>query len=157
MGVFFMIYHVLDSLGIFYEEVEHEAVYTVEDIQSLHLSIEGIGCKNLFLTDGKHYYLYILKEDMRADLKVLQKLLGVSRLSFASSSSLEEILHLSPGSVTPFGIIHDSFHLVQILLDSSLKGQKLLFHPNVNTRTISISFADFIRFVEYEKHSYRFV
>lgn len=152
-----MIYHILDRLGIPYEEVEHEAVYTVEDIQNLHLSIEGIGCKNLFLTDGKHYYLYILKEDMRADLKALQRLLGVSRLSFASSSSLEKILHLSPGSVTPFGIIHDSSHLVQLLLDSSLKEQKLLFHPNVNTRTISISFADFIRFIEYEKHSYCFI
>lgn len=148
------LYNVFKQLNIHYEEVVHPPVFTVLDIQKLDLKIEGTGCKNLFLTDHKKFYLYILEESKKADLKKLAKILSVSRLSFANVEHLKTILNLEQGSVTPFGIINDLENQVLLILDQNLKQKKLLFHPLVNTKTVSIEFDDLIRFIEFEKHDY---
>lgn len=148
------LYEVLDKLNIIYEEVSHEKVMTVEEAKNIENMIEGIGSKNLFLTDKKNYYLVILEENKRADIKELMNVIGCSRLSFASSNRLKEILDLEEGSVTPFGIINDKDNKVMLLIDKDLKDNKLLFHPNTNTKTISVSYDDLIKFIEYQNHKY---
>ncbi|MBE6150468.1 MAG: prolyl-tRNA synthetase associated domain-containing protein [Firmicutes bacterium] len=148
------LYEVLDKLNIVYEEVSHEKVMTVEEAKNIENMIEGIGSKNLFLTDKKNYYLVILEENKRADIKELMNIIGCSRLSFASSNRLKEILDLEEGSVTPFGIINDKDNKVMLLIDKDLKNNKLLFHPNTNTKTISVSYDDLIKFIEDQNHKY---
>lgn len=61
------LYTSLTDLGIAYDEVEHDPVYTVEQVQSIKSKISGIGCKNLFLTDHHRtkYLLVILKKANR--------------------------------------------------------------------------------------------
>ena len=44
--------------------------------------------------------------------------------------------------MSPLGIINDHDHRVVIILDRDLQNSKLLVHPNVNNKTISISFSD---------------
>jgi len=149
-----MIYDVLNSLGIKYKEINHEAVYTVEEAKKIENLIEGIGCKNLFLKSKNKYYLVILEENKRANIKELKKIIGSSCLTFASTLELEAKLKLTQGSVTPFGIINDLNKEVILLIDSDLKNNKLLFHPNINTKTISITFDDLIRFIEYQGNEY---
>ena len=148
------LYEVLDKLDIVYEEISHEKVMTVDEAKNIENMIEGIGSKNLFLTDKKNYYLVILEENKRADIKELMNIIGCSRLSFASSNRLKEILDLEEGSVTPFGIINDKDNKVMLLIDKDLKDNKLLFHPNTNTRTISVSYDDLIKFIEDQNHKY---
>ena len=148
------LYEVLDKLNIIYEEVSHEKVMTVEEAKNIENMIEGIGSKNLFLTDKKNYYLVILEENKRADIKELMNIIGCSRLSFASSNRLKEILDLEEGSVTPFGIINDKDNKVMLLIDKDLKDNKLLFHPNINTKTMSVSYDDLIKFIEDQNHKY---
>lgn len=63
-----------------------------------------------------HYYLYVLEENKRADLKFLARFLQVSHLSFASEEELQNILGLEKGSVTPLGILHDKQNLVTFYL-----------------------------------------
>lgn len=151
------LYTILSDLGIAYEEVEHDPVYTVEQAQSIKSKISGIGCKNLFLTDHRRtkYLLVILEESKQADLKQIAIVAETSRLSFASNEELHEILRLSPGSVSPFGIIYDKSNRVTLLIDADLRGKKLLFHPNINTKTLAISFDDIIRFIESTSHAYK--
>ena len=92
---------------------------------------------------------------MKIDLKNLsQKLNG--HLSFGSEEELKRILKLSKGSVSPFGIINDKNHVVTILIDERLKQKRLLFHPNINTKTISIMQQDLIKFIEFEGNNYLF-
>lgn len=149
------LYKIFKQLNIAYEEIEHEAVMTIEQAKQIKNKIDGIGCKNLFLTDKKgKYFLIVLEEDKKADLKFLAKIVKASRLSFAKISELESILHLKQGSVTPFGIINDIDNKVLLLIDSDLIGKKLLFHPNINTKTVSISFEDLIKFIQFENHDY---
>lgn len=148
------LYDILNELNISYEEVSHEKVMTVEEAKNIENMIEGIGSKSLFLKDKKNYYLIILEENKRADIKELANIIGCNKLSFASSERLKEVLGLEEGSVTPFGIINDVDNKVTLLIDKDLIDNKLLFHPNVNTKTMSITYDDLIKFIEYENHKY---
>ena len=148
------LYEILEKLQISYLEVSHPKVSTVLEMQKLHLNIQGIGCKNLFLKDKEHYYLYVLEENKRADLKSLARGLRISRLSFASEEELQNVLGLEKGSVTPLGILHDRQNRVVILLDKDLEGKKILVHSNRNDRTLSLSFDDLLKFIQYLHHEY---
>ena len=149
------IYEILKGLNIQYEEIEHEKVFTVDQAQNVKSKIEGIGCKNLFLTDRKgKYILVVLEDSKKANIKELAQISDMNRLSFASDEELKNILKLEQGSVTPLGIINDIENKVLIIIDKNLEHKKLLVHPNINTRTISIKYDDLIRFIEFENHKY---
>ena len=152
------LYDVFKKLNIKFKEIEHEAVFTIEQAQGIKNKIDGLGCKNLFLTDknGK-YILIVLSENKKANIKQIEKIVNTSHLSSAKETELISILQLEQGSVTPFGILNDNDNKVMIVIDKDLKGKKLLFHPNVNTKTISISYDDLIKFIEFEKHNYKLI
>jgi Ala-tRNA(Pro) deacylase len=61
---------------------------------------------------------------------------------------------LDIGSVTPLGIINDEDNKVTLLLDKELKSEKVLMHPNINTRTLSLHYNDLLKFIEYTNHKY---
>lgn len=150
------VYEELEKYQIPYKKVEHEAVFTVEQSQKIKKKIEGIGCKNLFLKDSKkNYYLIILDDQSHISLKDIASKIGSKRLSFASSDELLQILGLSPGSVTPFGILNDEENQCLIIIENTLENKNLLFHPNTNTATISILYDDFIKFLKLKKHEYK--
>lgn len=149
------ILNILNDLNIKYELLSHQAVYTVEEAKQIENMIEGVGCKNLFLKDKhKNYYIFVLEENKRANLKELANYLKVSKLSFATSEELKVILNLEPGSVTPLSIINDKENLVTLILDQELNNNKILVHPNTNTKTVSLLFEDLIKFIEYTNHKY---
>ena len=149
------LYEILDKLNIKYEEVEHEAVFTAEQAQFIKVEIEGIGCKNLFLTDKKgKYFLVLMEDNKKANIKEIAKITGASHLSFASKDELEKILLLKQGSETPLGIINDIENKVIIVKEKELKDKKILVHPITNTKTIAINYNDLIKFIEFGKHKY---
>ena len=145
----------LEQLKISYNFVEHEAVYTCEQAEFVKDLIDGQGCKNLFLRNSKkQYFLYILPDNKRADLKEVGKQLNIGHLSFGSEQALWDVLKLKAGSVSPFGIINDDDNLVTLIIDSDLKDNVLLFHPNDNRATLSIEYDDLIKVIENLKHKY---
>ena len=149
------LYEILDKLNIKYEEVNHKHVFTAEEAQSIKEQIEGVGAKNLFLTDRKgNYFLYLIEDCKQADIKMVSKSVNISHLSFASTDELKNVLNLERGSVTPMGIINDKENVVTILIDKDLEGKKLLVHPNTNIKTLSIDYNDLIKFIEYHEHKY---
>lgn len=152
------LYEILKQLYIEFSEIDHEPIFTIEQAKSIKNKIDGVGCKNLFLTDKKgKYILVLLNEDKKANIKQIEKVINTSSLSFAKELELENILKLKTGSVTPFGIINDNDNKVILVIDRDLKDKKLLFHPNTNTKTISIDYDDLIKFIEFEKHNYIFI
>jgi Ala-tRNA(Pro) deacylase len=145
------VYKVLDNLNIKYQRFDHTAVYTVEEADDLNLGIDGAKNKSLFLRNAKgdKHYLIMLNGDKRLDLNKLQSLLSETRLSFASPERLLKILKLTPGSVSPFGLINDINHEVTVIIDNELFNYKnLAFHPNINTQTIALSKGDFKKYLE---------
>jgi len=140
----------LDELGIAYEAIDHPAVFTSAEAERYKDLFEGSRCKNLFLRNekGDTHYLVIVDHAKRLDLKVLARLLGEKRLSFASPERLMKYLGLTPGSVSVFGLINDAEKEVKVVIDSELREEeKINFHPNVNTRTLSILYSDMLKFL----------
>ena len=149
---------ILDKLEIEYTMVEHEAVFTCEQAQFVKTLIKGEGCKNLFLRNNKkQYFMYVLPDEKRADLKSLGKQNNLGHLSFGNKEKLWDLLKLKSGGVSPFGIINDKENIVTLLIDSELQSKLLLFHPNDNTKSLNIKYIDLIKFVEYTNHKYLLV
>ena len=149
------VYAALDALGVNYERHEHPAVFNAEDASRIWDPIPGTQCKNLFLRNkkGDRHYLVILEISKRADLKDLVKVVGDDRLSFGSPDRLMARLGLTPGSVSPFGLINDAEGSVRVIVDSDLRGKdRLIFHPNINTASLTISGGDLDRFLQSTGH-----
>jgi Ala-tRNA(Pro) deacylase len=145
------VYEALDALGIDFTRFAHPPVFTVEEAEPYWDGIPAAHCKNLFLrnTKGTRHYLVVLAHSKKADLRAIAARVGDDRLSFASADRLMRFLHLTPGAVSPFGLIHDSARDVIVVLDADLPGtERIGFHPNVNTATMTLLTADFLRFLE---------
>lgn len=145
------VYDKLDVMGISYDVEEHEAAFTIAQVDKIGAFDRGVGCKNLFLRDekGRRHFLLIAEEHTQVDLKSVRAQLGCSRLSFGSEERLWNCLKLKPGSVSPFGVLNDTECKVEVVFDSRLKDKPDLgFHPNDNTATVWISFKDIKRVIE---------
>jgi Ala-tRNA(Pro) deacylase len=141
----------LAELGIAYERYEHPPVATVDEAKKHWADIDAAHCKNLFLRNqkGNRHYLVIIRSDKRADLRAVADQIGDGKLSFGSPERLMTHLGLAPGSVSPFGLIHDRTHAVRVVLDRDLAAaERVSFHPNINTVTLVIAAPDFRRFLE---------
>jgi len=138
------VYACLDRLGIAYARYEHPPIASAEAGEQYWSGIDAAHCKNLFMRNqkgNKHY-------QKRADLRAVATQIGDGKLSFGSPERLMTHLGVTPGSVSPFGLIHDAGHAVRVAIDRDLKSSgKISFHPNINTVTIVLAFADFERYL----------
>ena len=140
----------LQQLGIPYERHDHPPVFTVDEAVQHWAGIEATHCKNLFVRNkkGSRHYLIVAEHTKPVRLDAVVAQLGDDRLSFASPDRLQRYLGLTPGSVSPFGLINDAKHEVIVVIDADLRqASRVGFHPNVNTSTTVISLADFERFL----------
>jgi len=150
----------LAALGIAFERYEHPPVATAAEANEHWAGIEATHCENLFLRNqrGDRHYLVIIVYTKRADLGAVAAQIGDGKLSFASPERLMTHLGVTPGSVSPFGLIHDRDKHVRLFLDRELKtAGRISFHPNTNTSTLTMAFADFERFVAACGHLVRYV
>lgn len=141
----------LAALGIRFDRYEHPPIATAGDGEAHWAGIDAVHCKNLFLRNqkGTRHYLVILEHTKRADLRRVADQVGDGKLSFASADRLLAYLGVAPGSVSPFGLIHDRDRHVRVYLDRALKGaRRISFHPNINTATVVVAYGDFERFLE---------
>jgi Ala-tRNA(Pro) deacylase len=154
------VYECLGALGIAYERHDHPPVATVEEAEQHWSGIDAAHCKNLFLRNqkGDRHYLVIVVHSKRVDLRGVAAQIGDGKLSFASPDRLMAHLGVTPGSVSPFGLINDRQGRVRVYVDRDLKSaERISFHPNINTRTLALSFVDFERFLAWSGHGVRFI
>lgn len=137
----------LTEHGVPYEIIEHEAVFTVEEAERVYSPYPEGGSKSLFVRDGKRerYYLITVREDKRVDLKSFKKAHSLHGLSFASGEELFGILGVTPGAVTPFGLLNDKEKKAELCLDRDFLGGMIAVHPNENTATLWLKTEDLVR------------
>ena len=135
------IYQYLTENNIWHEITQHEAVYNMEELKAVELPYPEWDAKNLFVRDDKkrNYYLITVKGDKRVDLKEFRKQHGLRNLTFASAEDLLAYMGLTPGSVTPLGLLNDRDHAVRFCLDRDFDGGRIGVHPNDNTATVWLS------------------
>ncbi|MBK5254976.1 MAG: prolyl-tRNA synthetase associated domain-containing protein [Vicinamibacteria bacterium] len=154
------VFDTLRSLDIPFERYEHPPVATVAEAEAHWQRIDAAHCKNLFLRNqrGDRHYLVIAGHSKRVDLRQLADQIGDGKLSFASPERLMKWLGLTPGAVSPFGLLNDAAHHVRVFLDSDLRrAERITFHPNDDTVTLALGFADFERFLQHVGHAVRVV
>jgi Ala-tRNA(Pro) deacylase len=143
------LFRYLDELGIDHSTIEHPPLFTVEEGRAWHDKIPGLHCKNLFLKDKKDkIWLALMPGDKRADLNRLEKRVHAARLSFGKPDLLLEVLRLTPGSVTPFGLLNDTARRVTVIVDDDIpKHEWINFHPLHNAASTTLRTVDLLRFI----------
>jgi len=155
-----LVLQTLESLGIGYDLYEHPPVPTIEQAMKHWKDIEASHCKNIFFRNhkGNRHYLVSLHYLQKLDIHDLEKRLKQGKLTFASPKRLLKYLGLTPGSVSPFGLINDTENHVHYFLDEQLKSaKKISFHPNINTASVVVQMSDFIRYLNWSGNSYEFI
>ena len=88
------------------------------------------------------------RANKRGDLKGFRRQHGLRALSFASTEELFSIMELTPGAVTPLGILNDTESRVHFYLDEEFIGNKIGVHPNDNTATIWMQADDLMGLIQ---------
>ena len=143
-------YQYLTEKGIEFEITNHRAVFSMEEADTIEIPYPEWDAKNLFIRDDKkqNYYLITVRGDKRVDLKEFRKQNGLRPLSFASADDLLAIMELTPGSVTPLGILADKGNKIYYYLDEEFEGNLIGVHPNDNTATIWLQADEMMRLIK---------
>jgi Ala-tRNA(Pro) deacylase len=153
------LYALLGRLRIPFEYIEHPPVPTVEEAMKYWSEIESGHCKNIFFRNhkGNRHYLVILYYSSQLNIKELEQKLRQGKLSFASDKRLMQYLGLTPGSVSPFGLINDRTHHVHLFIDRTLLDhERLSFHPNTNTASLIIPRQGLFTFLAHTGNTWEF-
>lgn len=139
-------YQYLKDHNIPFEITEHRAVYNMEELDSIDLPYPEGDAKNLFVRDDKkkNYYLITIKGDKRVNLKDFRKAHGLRPLSFASPEDLKKYMDLTPGAVTPLGLLNVEGAPITMYLDAEFKDSIIGIHPNENTATVWLQGDDLV-------------
>ena len=133
------VYDFLDSLGVSYQRIDHEAANTMEACAEIDKKLNATICKSLLLCNRQctAFYLLMMPGNKTFKTKDLSGQIGSSRLSFAAPEYMEAYLDITPGSLSILGLMNDKDNKVQLLIDEDvLKGEYIGCHPCINTSSL---------------------
>ena len=143
------VYDFLDKLGIAYQRVDHEAAMTMEACEEIDhaLGDNTTICKNLFLCNRQEtaFYLLMIPDTKVFHTKDLSAQIGSARLSFAKAEYMQQLLDITPGSVSVLGLMNDTAHKVQLLIDEDVLASEYVgCHPCINTSSLRLRTRDLV-------------
>ena len=139
------VYESLARLEIPFTRVDHEAAFTMEDCAAISAALEVHICKNLLLTPRNRsaFYLLCLPAEKPFSTKNFSKLIGSSRLSFASEEDLVALLGCHAGSASVLGLMNDTEHRVTLAIDRAVAEDEWFgCHPCKNTSSLRLKTRD---------------
>lgn len=139
------VYESLARLEIPFTRVDHEAAFTMEDCAAISAALEVHICKNLLLTPRNRsaFYLLCLPAEKSFSTKDFSKLIGSSRLSFASEEDLVALLGCHAGSASVLGLMNDTEHRVTLAIDRAVAEDEWFgCHPCKNTSSLRLKTRD---------------
>lgn len=151
----------LDRTGIRYRRFDHPAVFTCEEAdRAMPDEHDAAHTKNLFLRDqkGRRHWLVVTSCARQVDLRALAPAIGADKLGLASPERLAKYLGLTPGSVTVFGLLNDTEHAVELVVDEQVWSTPTWrSHPMVNTATLVVPREGVERFLQHTGHRPRVI
>ena len=139
------VYECLARLEIPFTRVDHEAAFTMEDCAAISEALEVHICKNLLLTPRNRsaFYLLCLPAEKSFSTKDFSKLIGSSRLSFATEEDLVALLGCHAGSASVLGLMNDTEHRATLAIDRAVAGDEWFgCHPCKNTSSLRLKTRD---------------
>ena len=141
----------LNSIGIQFKIVEHEAAYTTEEADKYIEGHDGVRTKTMFICNKKktNYYMIIMDDSKRLDMNKFKEIVSEKQMKMASEEALKEKLGVKPGMVSPFGLLNNDEKDVKIYMDKEIITEEIMtFHPNDNTKTLFITTKDLFKYFE---------
>ena len=153
------IIRMLEEKKIKYELVNHQAVYTIDEMLDCELPYPDQIAKNLFIRDDKKrkYYLITCLEDKKVNLKEFRKQQETRPLTFASEEDLMAKMGLYRGAVTPFGILGNDEKDVIVYIDKDYENKIMGIHPCDNTATVFVNTRDVVKLLKNHGNEMHFV
>jgi len=154
------VYDYLDDLSISYSRLDHAPAFGSETelCDEIERSLGAKICKNLFLSNRQRtkFYMLMLPEHKVFKSSDISRQAGSSRLHFAESEYMEDLIGCSPGSASVMGLINDTEHRVQLLVDDDIINAEYVgCHPCINTSSLRIKSEDiFEKFVKATGHDF---
>ena len=140
-------YDFLDALQVPYQRIDHETLMTIEACKDVDKVLDAVICKNLFLCNRQEtaFYLLMIPDTKVFHTKDLSAQIGSARLSFAKAEYMQQLLDITPGSVSVLGLMNDTAHKVQLLIDEDVLASEYVgCHPCVNTSSLRLRTRDLV-------------
>jgi Ala-tRNA(Pro) deacylase len=142
----------LAAAGIAAETHHHRPVFTVAESRDVSMRLPGGHTKNLFLRPAKGegpFLLATLEADRQVSINALARLAGAGKVSMASAAELEATLGVTPGSVTPLGLVNAAPGSVRFVMDRHLVEDfdRIWVHPLTNAASTGLAPAALLRFL----------
>lgn len=141
------VYDRLEELGIGFDTIDHEAAATMDVCDAVSAAAGCSIFKNLFLCNRQQtqFYLVLIPADKPFKTKYISSQLGCARLSFGPPEMMERLLGVTPGAVTPLGLLRDTERVIRVAVDRDLLASPTVgCHPGVNTSTVRMPLADLL-------------
>ena len=149
-------YQVLEKLDVKYERVETDEAITMEDCIEINKKLDMKMVKTLFLCNRQKtdFYLFIMNGDKRFDSKKFSSLLDISRVSFAPSEIMFNMLGTKIGAATVFSLLIDKENKVKIVFDKEVLNEEYYgCSDGTTTGYMKIKTKDIInKILPYSKH-----
>lgn len=151
MKEYYQTIDVLDELDIGYQIVDHPPALTTEEADQFIEGIPGVRTKTMFLTNKKKtaYFLVIMDDQKHLDMARFKEMIQANKVRMASPESLQEKMSITPGVVSPFGLLFNQNKDIQVYVDQAIiNEERMSFHPNTNEKTIFIATDDLFKFLK---------
>jgi Ala-tRNA(Pro) deacylase len=82
------------------------------------------------------------------DLKKFRKLVRAPKIRFVDPENLWNILKITPGAVSPIGLVNDKENRTIFYVDLNVwNAEEVCCHPNINTETLQLSKENFQKLI----------
>lgn len=115
-------FEVLKELDIPFFRVDNDEAITMDDCEAIDARLEAKTVKTLFLCNRQQtaFYLFVTPGDKPFRTKNFGAALEISRVSFAPSELLQEMLGTIIGATTIFSVLQDTENKVQVVIDNDV-------------------------------------
>ena len=136
----------LDRMGIQYQMLRHDEVYTAQDLaQTEHVSGHKVIKPVLVQADGQ-FVLCAVPASCRVDMNELRKQLGAEEMKLADEQTLAQVFEdCELGAEPPIGAI---FGLPTVMDDSLADQETVTFQSGSHAEAITIALSDYRRIAQ---------
>lgn len=151
------IFDILDSLWVEYKNFEHNPVFTCEEALSVDLPWKKVKSLLLYNKKKTNYYMVVLEDYKKLDVKVLMDRFDERKLNFAREEYMLEKIWVLPGHVSPFALINNIDNDIKVIFDNNIKGSLIGFHPWRNDNTVILNLPDVEKFLQKVGNSFEYL
>jgi len=131
----------LDQAGIKYEIMEHDTVYTAQEVAAVtHVSGEELAKTVIINADGK-IMMAVMPSTRKIDFELLKKNLGAKNITLTKEQDFSPLFpDCEIGAMPPLGKLYK----MEMIVDQSLaEDTQIVFNAGTHHDIIKISYADF--------------